>query len=338
MDKKSRTGIIVFVVVIALAVLVGGTQFLQGSRNPVVVETTGIQNGQNLLSLLKNENSGYTRKFKHDYIAKVCITGTIQEANKEYNQQWLLETIDNLEEDSRNVGMILYIDSPGGTVYEADEVYLRLLAYAEEKPLYAYFGPLAASGGYYIGCAAGYIGANRNTLTGSIGVLAGQFVDLTGLMEKWGVKSETIHAGRNKNMGSYNEPVTEEQRAIMQSVADECYEQFTEIVSSSRGIGLEKVRELADGRIYTAKQAKALNLIDCVCSWDEFVELFEENELDSDSCSVEEFSYEYKMTLRDYLRAGVNYGGNGISSAQSLPQAVEEVIAPSVDYPAYLYR
>ena len=89
------------------------------------------------------------------------------------------------------------------------------------KKVYAYLGSMAASGGYYIACASDKIFANRNTLTGSIGVIAGQFIDITEFLEDHGIHYETVHAGRNKNMGNYNEPLNEEQRQIMQSIADE---------------------------------------------------------------------------------------------------------------------
>lgn len=96
-----------------------------------------------------------------------------------------MSTIKNLQEDTNNRGIVLVINSPGGGVYQADEVFLALEKYKKktERPVYAYFTSLAASGGYYVGCAADYIMANRNSLTGSIGVIAGQFTDLTGLME-----------------------------------------------------------------------------------------------------------------------------------------------------------
>lgn len=121
---------------------------------------------------------------------------------------------------------------------------------------------MGCSGAYYIGCAADEIYANRNSLTGSIGVIMSTSTDLTGLMDKLGIKSTTIHAGKNKNMFSYNEPVSAEQAAIMQSIADESYEQFTSIVAQSRQMDLATTQSLADGRIYTARQAVANGLID----------------------------------------------------------------------------
>lgn len=201
------------------------------------------------------------------YIAVINITGTISEDDgATYNQAWLLNTIEDLTYDSANRGILLYVDSPGGTVYESDEAYLALMDYkkATERPIIAYIASTGCSGAYYISCAADEIYANRNALTGSIGVIMGSSIDLTGLMDKLGIKSTTIHAGKNKNMFSYDEPVTAEQAAIMQSIADESYEQFTQIVAESRGMDLAELQKLADGRVYTARQAVSNGLIDSI--------------------------------------------------------------------------
>lgn len=109
--------------------------------------------------------------------------------------------------------MILFVNSPGGGVYESDELYLKIKEYQEqtECPVYAVMGSMAASGGYYISAPADKIVANRNTWTGSIGVTIGTLYDISGLLEQYGVKTETITAGRNKAMGSSVEPMTEEQ-------------------------------------------------------------------------------------------------------------------------------
>lgn len=217
------------------------------------------------------DNAAPLKNFKKPYVSVIYISGVISEENKTYNQKWLLRRIKNARKDQNNYGILLYIDSPGGTVYESDEAYLALMDYKKttKRPVYAYFGSLAASGGYYIGCSADTIFANRNTLTGSIGVIAGQSLDATGLLDKLGVKVTTITAGRNKNMGNYNSVLTDEQRAILQSIADEAYEQFTQIVADSRKKPLSEIKELADGRVYTANQAKKNGLLDEVCSFED---------------------------------------------------------------------
>ncbi|MCH5295380.1 MAG: signal peptide peptidase SppA [Treponema sp.] len=255
--------------------------------------------------------------------ACVKIEGTIEKENDTYNQKWLLETIEKLQNSRSNAALILYIDSPGGAVYQSDEIYVAVKKYKEKtkRPVYAYFASLAASGGYYIGCAADKIIANRNTITGSIGVIAGQFLDLTELIKKHGIKHEIIHAGKNKTMGSVSQPVTEEQRAIMQSLVDECYEQFTELVSQSRGMSIEKVKELADGRIFSARQAKENGLVDFIATFDEAVSLMKEKEFGNKDypAQIKKLEVKQKRSLRKLLRGKGSFSGPAESFLERLP-------------------
>ena len=340
---SNKSGKKVFVVVIVLSIIAGLIQFAGKKDEPSQshVLTSSSVKKDDFFSMFSNKKQ--KDKWVHvkgsSYVAKLVVSGVIEDENKTYNQQWILDTISELKEDEDNKGIALFINSPGGGVYQADEVYLALLDYsASGKPVYAYMGPLAASGGYYISCGAKYIMANRNTLTGSIGVLAGQFVDATGLLEKAGIKSETIHAGKNKNMGNFNEPVTDEQRRIMQAVADECYEQFVQIVSKARGMPVSSVKTLADGRIYTAKQAKENSLIDAIGSFDELVEYMGKTEFSGTVYSVEDFEYEEEPSFYSYLTGAVNaLKGPSIFSAIGLPPQAESSLTQSVPYPAYFY-
>jgi protease-4 len=214
------------------------------------------------------------------YIATIYVEGTIAAGQADtfgiptgYQHNWTLEKIDELIHDSDNRGLIVFVDSPGGGVYESDELYLKIKEYKErtKRPVYAVMGAMAASGGYYISAPADKIIANRNTWTGSIGVTIGTIYDISGLLEKYGVKTQTITAGRNKAMGSSVQPMTEEQKAIFQSLVDDAYEQFTGIVSKERGIDIQTVKNIADGRIYTAKQALSLGLVDSIGTYHEAV-------------------------------------------------------------------
>lgn len=311
--KSTKKGFIVLIVIIAITVLFGLIS-LKSEPAPVVAE--------------HKENSPFTfvfgndigkmnakRNFKKNYVAVIYITGTIQKEGYTYNQKWIMDTIDFLEDDRFNKGIMLFIDSPGGTVYESDETYLRLMDYKSctERPVYAYFGSLAASGGYYIASAADHIIANRNTLTGSIGVIAGQSIDATELFQKIGIKSRTFHAGRNKTMMNYDEPLTEEQAAIMQSVADDAYEQFTSIVAKGRDMPIAKVKELADGRIYTANQALKNGLIDGIDSFENAkYNMIDDNGL---TCDFEEFKFEYRETFRDLFRNVTSFVKNPVASS-----------------------
>ncbi len=215
------------------------------------------------------------------YVAVIYVEGVIAKGNVDtwgravdYQHDFTIGAIDNLINDSNNKGMILYVDSPGGGVYESDELYLKIKEYKEEtgRPVYSYMASMAASGGYYISAPADMIFANRNCWTGSIGVTIGTLYDLSGFLEKYGVKAVTITAGRNKAMGSMVDPITDEQLRIFQSLVDEAYDQFVGIVSEGRNMDLDMVRELADGRIYTALQAKELGLIDQVATYRETLE------------------------------------------------------------------
>lgn len=276
----------------------------------VIAVIIAVFNFASPINFSKTDNSSQKREFSikvkksNPYIAVVYITGTIQEKGNTYNQEWLLDTIRSLKNDEKNKGILLFIDSPGGTVYHADEAYLELLKYkASGKKLYAYFGSIAASGGYYIGCAADTIYANRNALTGSIGVISSSSVDATGLFEKLGLKVVTIHSGKNKNMLNYDEPVTQEQIKIMQGISDEAYEQFTQIVSESRRIPIEEVQALADGRVYTARQAKENRLVDEVFTYEQTQESIKAD-FNFDNLSFKDFKYEKSESLRSMLLEG----------------------------------
>ncbi|MDE6567418.1 MAG: signal peptide peptidase SppA [Lachnospiraceae bacterium] len=188
-------------------------------------------------------------------------------SSSEYNHNLYLNYIDQMEKSDKNKGILLYVDSPGGTVYESDEMYLRLMEYKENtgRPIWAYFATQACSGGYYISMAADKIYANRNCWTGSIGVII-SLANYKGLYDKLGIKEIDITSGANKAMGSGGLDLTDEQYDILQSLVDEAYDQFIDIVSGSRSMDKDKLKPLADGRIYTAKQAADNGLIDEVGS------------------------------------------------------------------------
>lgn len=332
----SKKGLAVFACTIILAIAISIFSTANSAFNNTKSTISAVSNSEAKIKdklLGKKEN-----KFpKNEYIAKLFIKGVISEANDSYNQEWILSTIKDLQEDMNNRGIVLIINSPGGGVYQADEVFLALEKYKKEteRPVYAYFTSLAASGGYYVGCAADYIMANRNSLTGSIGVIAGQFTDLTGLMEKWGIKSTTIHAGRNKLMGNFNEPMTQEQREIMQSIADECYEQFTDIVAESRGLSKEEVYKLADGRIYTAAQAKEASLINSIGTLDELIETMQRKEFDFAEYETADFSYKKEDSIYNLIMGSAK---EFKKASLGIPDAVMEVLEPQIEFPAYYYK
>ena len=206
------------------------------------------------------------------HIAVLDIDGEMSDSSDtSYDHFWLMNTIDKIGTNPKNRGILIRVNTPGGSVYYSDELYNKLMEYKKrtKRPVYIYMEDMAASGGYYISAAADKISANRNCWTGSIGVTTGTMINVKGLLDKLGIKAEAITSGKNKSMGSSTEEMTEEQKAIMQALIDESYERFVEIVAKGRNIKIEKVKEIADGRIYTASQAKDLNLVDRVCTEDE---------------------------------------------------------------------
>lgn len=276
------------------------------------------------------------------YIGVLRVEGTIQSSASvssqyTYQHDWLLRQLDTLIEDPQNTGLMLFVNSPGGSVYQADELYLKLKEYKEttERPLYVYFGETAASGGYYIAAPADYICANRNTITGSIGVYMGPMYSMQELLEKLGVKVDIIRSSRNKAMGSGYEDLTDEQKAIYQSLVDEMYQQFVNVVAEGRKMSQERVRQIADGRVYTANQALYNGLIDKICSYEEALEFMKtEESLDCETVSI---SYKPPKDLYSTLfglqqQIAELSADASESEAESILRFIEENAKPGLYY------
>lgn len=215
--------------------------------------------------------------------AIISISGTIQAGpdspvdTGSYNHANLMQYVDSLMEDETNHGILLKVNSGGGTVYHSDEFYLKLMEYKEVtgRPIHAYFEQTAASGAYYISCAADYISANRNCWTGSIGVII-SYTNMKGLYDKLGLEEIIIATGDNKGMGSAAGSLSDEQKAIYQSLVDESYDVFVDIVAKGRNMDIETVKQLADGRVYSAQQAFENGLVDKVEGWEDALAFMEE--------------------------------------------------------------
>jgi protease-4 len=171
----------------------------------------------------------------------------------------LLPLIHQAAQDDDVRAILVRVNSPGGSVVPSDEIYHALRE--SGKPIVVLMGDMAASGGYYISMAADYIVANPNTLTGSIGVIS-EFPDAHGLLEKLGVQFTVIKSGAAKDIGSPYRPMTESEQVLWQVIVDETYEGFLTIVAEGRGLPLEDVRAIADGRVFTGSQALDLKLVD----------------------------------------------------------------------------
>ncbi|MBQ3277499.1 MAG: signal peptide peptidase SppA [Oscillospiraceae bacterium] len=212
------------------------------------------------------------------YVARVDVEGTIASGNSGisltsgggYDHDTLLDYVDALIADENNVGMLLYVDSPGGEMGAADELYLKLMDYkAAGRPIWCYFDSTACSGGYYVAMASDEIQANRNCMCVNIGVYIATY-NLSGLFEKLGVEQIAFKSSENKGIGMTGIPWTEEQKEIYQSIVDEDYDLFLEIVAQGRGMTKDEVKARDDGREMTARQALAAGFIDGICRYQEF--------------------------------------------------------------------
>jgi len=189
-------------------------------------------------------------------VAVIDVKGVIEDSDDVVRQ------LNKYEDDSSVKALILRIDSPGGGVAASQEIYEGILKFKESgKTVIASMGAIAASGGYYIACAADTIMANPGTLTGSIGVIF-SFPTFEKLMKSVGIELEVFKAGEMKDVGNYSREVTPEEREMLQAAIDDTYDQFINLVAESREIDLERVREIADGSIFTGRQAMELGLVD----------------------------------------------------------------------------
>jgi protease-4 len=182
------------------------------------------------------------------------------------------EELKKAEDDDEIKALIVRINSPGGTITASDLIYREIVAFKARKkvPVVAVMMDVAASGGYYAALAADTIIAMPTTVTGSIGVIM-LTLNAQGLMEKIGVAPLAIKSADKKDAGSPFRQLTPEERAIFQSVIDQMYGRFVGLIVENRKILEERVRAFADGRIYTADQAKALGLVDSIGYMDDVV-------------------------------------------------------------------
>lgn len=190
-----------------------------------------------------------------DKIAIVEIKGVITQSSG------IIEELQLYLEDEGVKAIVLRIDSPGGGVGPAQEIYREIIKIKSKKKVVTSMGSVAASGGYYIACASDRIVANPGTITGSIGVIM-QFSNFEELLKKIGIKGMVLKSGEHKDIGSPLREMTPEEKRIMQEVLDNVHQQFIKAVAEGRKLDRSKVVQIADGRILTGEQAKNLGLVD----------------------------------------------------------------------------
>ena len=227
-----------------------------------------------VVSLLKGNNNSQKTVTIPDRVAVINIEGTIvcgadskenlfQQANG-ITSGTIMKQIREAAADDSVKALVLRIDSGGGSATAAEEVGRELLRFKEQtkKPIVATMGNTGASAAYWIAaCASDKIYANATTLTGSIGVYM-PYMNTEELFKKIGITSDKIKSGPYNDILTNDRPMTPEEKEILQNIVDEIYDQFVYTVSAGRRMETSKVRAIADGRIYTGRQAKNIGLVD----------------------------------------------------------------------------
>jgi len=191
------------------------------------------------------------------HVARLVVTGIISE------DQQRDAAVERLIKDDKAKALIVQINSPGGTTAGSEALYVQLRRLAERKPVVATIGTLGASGGYIVALAADRVFVRESSLTGSIGVLM-QTAEFSGLMEKLGVTSEMLTTGKLKGEPSMIKPLSPEGRAALNDLIQDSYRWFVGLVQTRRGLALEEAERLADGRVFTGRQALAVKLVDAL--------------------------------------------------------------------------
>ncbi|VAX16222.1 hypothetical protein MNBD_NITROSPINAE02-315 [hydrothermal vent metagenome] len=244
-NKKRRPILVAFMFLLALgAIFLFAASFLFGPRSGDIIKGT----------------------FSDKRVAIIRLEGVILDSAR------IIKQLEKWADDDSVKAIVMRINSPGGVVTPSQEIFNEVRRTTRKKPVIASMGALAASGGYYVAAGCDRIVASSGTLTGSIGVIM-MFSNSEKLMDWIGIKTNVIKSGKFKDAGSPHRPLTEADRAVMQGIVDDTYEQFIEDISSSRGMDIEEVRKVADGRIYTGRQAKALNLVDDIGDLKEAIDI-----------------------------------------------------------------
>jgi len=188
-------------------------------------------------------------------IGMIQVVGTIESSEK------IVKEIIRFRKADAIKAIVVRVDSPGGGVGPSQEIYEEIKVTASAKPVIISMGSVAASGGYYISAPATRIFANPGTITGSIGVIMG-FTQYKTLLDKIGLSKFVIKSGAHKDIGSAVREMTDEERGLLQAMIDDVHDQFVTAIAEGRSLDPDKVRKLADGRLFSGRQALKAGLVD----------------------------------------------------------------------------
>jgi protease-4 len=254
--------------------------------------------------------------------------GTIGDRENGVDSEKITKLLRKYEKDDDIKAIVLRVDSPGGAVAPSQEIYGALRRIKAKKKVIVSMGNLAASGGYYISAPADKIYAEPGTLTGSIGVIFMHF-NVRGLLEWAKVDQTTLKTGKYKDTLSPFRSLQETDREEIQSLSDDVYSQFVSAVAEGRKLPEARVREIAEGRIYTGRKAKELKLVDELGGLDEAVQAAWTLAGQSGEAKVQYMPKDRELSLRDLMRGMFQGAAEGVKSAAQGSSGVQ-LLAPSL--------
>lgn len=228
------------------------------------------------------------------YIASILIEDIIFEDPKREKK------LENIIDDEQISALVVHVNSPGGTVVGSEKIYNILRKIALKKPVAVVMGTLAASGGYLISLGGDYIVSHNGTITGSIGVIF-QTLEVTDLATTLGITFNNFKSGELKAAPNPTEKVTETVRSAIMSNIEDTYQYFVELVAARRNLSIEEVKKIADGRIYSGRQALQLKLVDAIGTQDDAVKWLQEVKQIDKSLQVKEFKIKPKAKFLEMI-------------------------------------
>jgi protease-4 len=214
---------------------------------------------------------------RRPYIAVVAIKGAISESGAPLGRRASIVTaLRHARRDRRALGVLLWVDSPGGSAEASDLIHREVVRVKEKKPVVAYFGEVAASGGYYVAAHANAIVAQPLGITGSIGVVSARLM-ASQLLDRVGIRTEVLRTGPHADLFSPHRPLTEAERALMNRELDAFYDAFVALVADGRGRAVEDIEPLARGRVWLASDAHRHGLVDELGGMDTALDLLKES-------------------------------------------------------------
>lgn len=247
-----------------------------------------------------------------------------------YNHTRFLDMMETAAEDPNVGGIILRVNTPGGGVVESAQLHDQVVEIQEtyEKPVYVSMGNTAASGGYYLAASADKIVAHPGTMTGSIGVIMQSF-NVSELADNIGIDMNTIKSGEFKDIMSPTREMTEEERDILQTMIDDMYADFVQVIVEGRDMTEERVRELGDGRVYTGSQAMEEDLVDALGNLEDTIAMLKEEQGLENAQVVE---YSQGLGLNQFLGGAVQAVTGAEPDIDNVIEMVRESHTPRAMY------